>query len=431
MGKIRKIIAKKFPFVKNTYENLKDQKKIRSAMRTAPRWTPEELSKRSVIVFLAQYIPSWKQYEEVFDELFRTEGVQPKIALIPDQAADGSWEYSDVQNNFYNEIQNKYGADVIEKVYTDGTFKRLEDDSVRTYFYTRPYNARVPEIYRSEVLKQAAPLSFISYGALLTRQVGNVVINTDFFKDLSYYFADCESEKKIAQQKFHKLIDRGFLHIDVIKYRTFYRIEKEVTSAKKENSSRFTVMWTPRWTSDKSLGGSNFLNYIDPFISFAKKHESDIDFIFRPHPLAWDNFISTGELSAERAAELKQKIHEAPNIELDESGDYTDSFRRADLLVSDISGLVPEFVYTGKPLIFCMNNMELNLLDEISSMCDQCCYKESRLEDIGERILNIQEGKDPLKKQREEYLNSIWNDQSLSITEAVNRALLPEAELNV
>lgn len=65
-------------------------------------------------------------------------------------------------------------------------------------------------------------------------------------------------------------------------------------------------MWTPRWTTNKKLGGSNFFVYYKLLLEYAEKND-DVDLLCRPHPLMFDNFLKTGEMKIEEIDDYKKE----------------------------------------------------------------------------------------------------------------------------
>lgn len=57
---------------------------------------------------------------------------------------------------------------------------------------------------------------------------------------------------------------------------------------RKQNQGLKIVLWTPRWSTDPYIGGSNFFNYKDIMTRLVKQNKN-ILFIFRPHPLMFEN----------------------------------------------------------------------------------------------------------------------------------------------
>lgn len=49
-----------------------------------------------------------------------------------------------------------------------------------------------------------------------------------------------------------------------------------------------------------------------------------VEFVVRPHPLMFDNFIHTGEMTESEVENFKSTCRSAPNIRLDQSGEYVE-----------------------------------------------------------------------------------------------------------
>ncbi len=73
---------------------------------------------------------------------------------------------------------------------------------------------------------------------------------------------------------------------------------------------------------------------------------TDYELRFRPHPL--DRRAEPAKSVTERC---RRRIEEIPNIVFDRNPLPATSLRAADLLISDYSGLVTEWLHTGRPLI--------------------------------------------------------------------------------
>jgi len=205
----------------------------------------------------------------------------------------------------------------------------------------------------------------ILYGSNLTVEGAKVVINRDFFRNVSYYFAETQDSKLFCEKRFknfHRLrfmksVNVGFPFIS------------QMISAKALWSESWNfahgeckVLWTPRWTTDLNLGESNFFTYKDIILDFAENN-TEFDFLLRPHPLMFAHFIETGELSEHEKKEYEKRVRDIKNVEFDYQKEYSATFWNSDILVSDISSILPEYFITGKPIIFCATNFVIQAMD--------------------------------------------------------------------
>ncbi len=74
--------------------------------------------------------------------------------------------------------------------------------------------------------------------------------------------------------------------------------------------------------------------------------DSDYYLMFRPHP--HDRRLEPARSVTERC---RERIADMPNVTFDERETPRESMREADVLVSDCSGLVVEWLHTGRPLV--------------------------------------------------------------------------------
>ncbi|ADB58995.1 hypothetical protein Htur_0094 [Haloterrigena turkmenica DSM 5511] len=74
--------------------------------------------------------------------------------------------------------------------------------------------------------------------------------------------------------------------------------------------------------------------------------DTEYELLFRPHPT--DRREGPG-LAVTR--ECRARIAELPNVVFDETVTPTESMRRSDILVSDYSGSIAEWLHTGRPLV--------------------------------------------------------------------------------
>ena len=136
------------------------------------------------------------------------------------------------------------------------------------------------------------------------------------------------------------------------------QIEQILNSRKEKTSSAFrkSVLWTPRWSTDPIVGGSNFFKYRH-IIKKLIAENPDVLFVIRPHPLMFGNFLKTGEMSELDVQEFKEYCSNTNNVYLDENKEYSNTFWNSDILITDNSGLVPEYFITSKPIIYCHSDI--------------------------------------------------------------------------
>lgn len=118
-----------------------------------------------------------------------------------------------------------------------------------------------------------------------------------------------------------------------------------------------TITWTPRWSSDPIKGGSNFMKYYMDFIELVKN--TDLHFIFRPHPLMFDELIKKGYIDKDFKIQFLNTLAENGGV-FDINSPIEAIFKETDLLITDYSSIIPEYFVTTKPFIYCDAGIPLN-----------------------------------------------------------------------
>ena len=77
------------------------------------------------------------------------------------------------------------------------------------------------------------------------------------------------------------------------------------------------------------------------------------------------------------------------------------------MLVTDISGIIPEYFATGKPMIFCAANMHLTLEQTTQKMIE-ASYVVYTQEELESCLSDLRRGIDPKATQRQKILSQYF-----------------------
>ena len=108
-------------------------------------------------------------------------------------------------------------------------------------------------------------------------------------------------------------------------------------------------------------------------------------------------------------AEYKDKVQNAKNICFDMEKEYAHTFWQSDVLIADYSSIIPEYFLTEKPLIFCITNMELTLLDNMKDILKGCYVVDSK-EELQDCLEMLRSGQDPKETIRKEMKQKLFGD---------------------
>lgn len=101
------------------------------------------------------------------------------------------------------------------------------------------------------------------------------------------------------------------------------------------------VLYAP---TNHNYGGGSYLNTAEDVLNvFA---DSEFELRFRPHPM--DRIEEPGKSLTERC---RERIASMPNVIFDDETTPRESMLETDVLVSDYSGIVTEWLHTDRPLI--------------------------------------------------------------------------------
>lgn len=283
-------------------------------------------------------------------------------------------------------------------------------------FINMPYACTLPTNFDFKDLRKHGQLCVIPYGysssdnELILKGLSNDYI----LQQMNYYFCSSVSDYdyikplvKIFENNENKemVYNIGFPR---------FELDKDV----KTQNTKYTVLWIPRWTNvNKQVGniGSSFLKYKDDFIKFALSHK-ELDFIMRPHPLMFDNYIANGIITKEEYQELLNTINKSDNLFLDVGPSYLDTFNKSDLLIADFSSIVAEFYVNNKPILY------TGVIDEYSKKLNYITdsfYFVKSFNEIENVILNILRGNDPKKECREKSIKEFWKNNEINASKNI------------
>jgi len=356
--------------------------------------------------FLFHYIPAWHNTQGVYTLMKEDPRFEPYLICIPSDISDPEAE-NDVHKWF---LQEGY-TEAINARQADGSWLDLQRLGLEYVFYSRPYDVLIPPEYASSRVCRYSKICAILYAISMTKEIVSVTLNRDFFRNVSFYFAELPYNGKVNRKKgwlLHKLGLQESIYYGIPGIEEIFANKDRQSPAWDFSKNHFRAMWTPRWTTELSLGGSNFFTFYKALLDYAQENP-DVDFLFRPHPLTLEHFQQTGEMTKEEADAFVARCNEIPNVSLDKEKEYLATFWNTDVLISDVSGILPEYFATGMPLIFCAGNMILTPGETLARILEgsYIVYTE---EELFRCIQMLKSGEDPLAGKRAEIVRELYGD---------------------
>ncbi len=371
--------------------------------------------------FIVQDPNVWGKNRSIYEEMMQNDKFYPIIICLPDpydQDTGSTFEiFKGMGYECFDAREGNGPWDVRNNI---GEWKSLEALDFDYLIYGHPYNGYMPKAYRSSETSKFTRIIISSYGSVIAKEFLKIRPR-DFFRDVYCCYAHMEEERQYNYMQFKANHDAGLQYTKFLgspDLEDFYNKRMNSDDVWGETKNNFKVIWTPRWTVDEKVGGSNFFRYNGFLMDYAMKHRH-IDFVFRPHPMAFDNFISLGLMSEQDVSAYKLRCEEESNVVLDNSKDYVATFWKSSVLVTDMSTIIVEYFITGKPIVFCeTEHQEIHFLKYFEEML-KCCYvvkNENELNDILDSLAN---GDDPKREQRLDTMQKIFGDSYKSATKRI------------
>ena len=297
------------------------------------------------IGFLVQMVEIWDKQIDVYESLLKRENVNVFLFVVPEYDFEHDVVTEDYGDNYFI---NNY-PDAI-KVVDNGKRIDLKKYKLDYLFYPRPYDHYLPPEYRSYRMIKFCKCCYIPYG--LTGSDNFDDTNLPFFDNIYCSFMETEYQKELLKSHYRISTALGIKKVYNYGYPAISRFLKYPQSV-----GLRTITWTPRWSLDPIKGGSNFMKYYMDFIELVKN--TDLHFIFRPHPLMFDELIKKGYIDKDFKIQFLNTLAENGGV-FDINSPIEDIFKETDLLITDYSSIIPEYFVTNKPFIYCDAGIPLN-----------------------------------------------------------------------
>lgn len=379
--------------------------------------------------FLCQYIPAWQKVAPIYEKMRSDPRFDPCLICVPSEQVMAKESFATApENDTYDYFVSK-GYDAINALTGSNTWLDLQALGLSYIFYPRPYNHLLPAPYHTRLVSRYCRICIVLYGISFAQEDMHTSLNRDFMSCVYFYFAETpftRNENRRINRHLHTLGLQKSVFLGLPVLEALHGKKEQNSPAWDFSKNDFRVIWTPRWTTDKALGGSNFFTYYQDLLTFAKENP-DMDFLHRPHPLALTHFQQTGELTAEQADAYVDACRTIPNVEMDKLPEYETTLWGSSVLVSDISGIMVEYFSTGKPIIFCATNMELALTPYFARMLEGCYVVHSSRE-LFDTLRMLKTGQDPLAQTRQALIREILGDLQGSPSTRIMEAIAEDRQ---
>jgi len=224
------------------------------------------------------------------------------------------------------------------------------------------------QLKRSKLCKHYSHILHSPTDATMYRLFG-----LDYFDSVlltgDYQEKDIRTLEKQRNINKKQLVITGCTYLDVF--------AEKVNQLPKEENHCFTVLVSPSWGPSAIL--SRFgEKLIDPLV------ESGMKIIVRPHP-------QSRKSEAAMLDRLISKYKDVPNLEWDYKRENIFSLARADIMISDFSGIIFDFVFLfNKPVMYVMQGFDMRLYDAYD-ICENTIEKLWQFKTLSEIGIELKE----------------------------------------
>lgn len=351
------------------------------------------------IVFFCYDPAYWNACRPVFEAALADPALDVYLLALPACAVaeDGAAAESFGENRAYGFCRTFYPGVINACDGPSGGWFDLESLKPDYVVLSRPYDKEVQPGYRSGVIASYAKICYVPYSYCKMNWDSRMVYGCDFMDSVYAVFTENGMYRAMVERIFRGTFKEEWKQVRCVGYP---RLDLYRGPEKAPDTGRRTILWLPRWTTKNLLEPSTFFRYKDALVGFVRAHPGT-RLICRPHQLMFQNFVSTGEMTAADVTAFKRLFAETPGLELDESGDYLPAFAAADIFVSDTTSLLIEAFVTGKPVIYCGSPGHF---DRAAKKWARLMYCAGSWDEVETRLCRLLEGEDPGRSARDEYI---------------------------
>ncbi|MBR3178465.1 MAG: GNAT family N-acetyltransferase [Clostridia bacterium] len=366
-------------------------------------------------------------FQAVFEKMLDDPAFDPWIIVIPNMIRSEEYRNSNYAAT-YQSLSEQYGNRVLHGYDLEKGIVHELGDTYQVICFNNPYDNQVHHFHSAgDWIKKPVLTMYANYG-FAALNYWSEVIHTDFFNEMWKVCVETESNMKYLQENEPIKGRNGFL--------TGYIKMDSMANCKPSKRERKKILICPHHTvwGWKTLSISNFIQYADLFLRLPERFP-EIDFIFRPHPLLFENLVAHNVWTQEEVKDYISYLKSIPNLVYDQSGDYFQTFVDSDAMIHDCGSFIGEYLYTEKPCCYMMQSEEKTretLLPTGIACMDQYyhAFNEQDIMDFIQKV--VIDGDDPMKHQREQFsrseLKKYYPNAANRVIELLKQEILKKGE---
>ena len=367
-----------------------------------------KFKKKLKVIFLVTENQKWG-YQSLYETLEQHELFEPLIVVA---VLEGVHKGKDKTRLNLEENYNffKSGGMNVDYAYKNGEYVDLKDFAPDIVFYEQPWG--LPKKYRPCNVSKYALTCYSDYGFELFCNPDNYKNN---FHALLYKFF-VEHEKNIERYtQYTKKACMNCIALGYPKLDVYFRKQVQEHTCLWREENKFKIIYAPHHSFDEGgLKLATFKTNGEFILNLAKKYQGITTWIFKPHPQFKYALLKNKIMSEQQIEHYFKEWEKLGNIY--ERGAYFKIFNTSDLLITDCSSFLGEYLPSKKPIIQLVNpeHREFNPLGKKITSQN---YKAYSCEEVNKYFEELVINKnDFLSEKRLELIKSVIDFNKPSAT---------------
>ena len=342
------------------------------------------------VLFVIYELGSWKT-ENLYLMMLNHARFSPKLLLVPNVMADYAYSIFEkyLKGKGY-EYETMNEGETIQK--------KLSPDII---FYQKPYVGVTAKEY-SFIYNLNSLICELGY-CFRNRCIPNKRISP--YKSFAWqsYLENNSVKQDLLRIPSHKGVNylvTGIPVMDVlVRNKSFFDNPWRTLPNKRR------IIFAPHHTVYKSTSPfdySTFLQYAEFMLEMAEKYKDKIQWAFKPHPMLQAKLNKIW--GVDKTTTYYNRWRDMENTQLFE-GEYMGLFKYSDAMIHDCGSFKLEYLYTGNPVMYLIKeDQEFDFPNWQTQEALKLHYHGHNKEEIEAFIINVMNGVDPLKEQRDKFV---------------------------
>ena len=418
-------IGEKLRFGKEFFYNLKVKQNLKYIAKNQKRVLKKLKNKTPLnVVFYVYDESKWKS-QSVYDLMEKDERFNPLIVVTKNCAVEGNANYQTKEDvkRCYEFFKNKgmrveYGYLISDTPHPNPPHKGREQycpypdtpQKAKNQSTGNKDSGFVPfETFTPDIIIYSHPW-------YVYKTQGPVMCSKFALTFYIPYFIPASEQWHEYGLRFHQYLFRHYVPTDLVKDFYSKNMPNKGKSLKtvghpildyytsNQQKEKKYIIYAPHWTvCGDNLRFGTFGWNGQEILNFAKSH-SELNWVFRPHPLMYKFIITSGFMKQD---EVDKYYDEWKNIGIfSEGGDYTNLFNESYGMITDCGSFLTEYFVTGNPVIHLISD-KFKPNPAIKAI-DKTYYTANNIEDLYNHLENVILNKNDYKKQeRTELLTKL------------------------